>query len=70
MPDCYRLTGHNGQTVRIELKSVSAGFNIAELAENRYELEFKAKNQTYDILLSHTFPNSPLDHYELHFWVK
>lgn len=64
--DCYRFTGRTGQTVRIELVSVAAGFNIDGLAENRYELEFKARNQVYDIMLAHTFPNSPLDHYELH----
>ncbi|MCD9473026.1 hypothetical protein, partial [Photobacterium phosphoreum] len=68
--DCYRLTGHNGQSVHIELVSVSVGFSIDDLADNRYEFDFKPRNQTYDILLAHTFPSSLLDHYELHFRFK
>ncbi|NYT61763.1 hypothetical protein H0A66_05420 [Alcaligenaceae bacterium] len=67
---CYRLAGRNGQTIHIELISVAAGFNIVDLAENRYELEFKAKNQPYDIMLAHTFPHSRLDHYKLHIAFK
>lgn len=68
--DCYRLTGRKGQTVHIELVSVATGFHIDKLGDNRYDLEFQAQNQPYDIQLDHTFPNSPLDHYELHVSLK
>nr|MBF0685985.1 hypothetical protein [Pseudomonas sp.] len=62
---CYRLSGKRGQTVHIELKAVNTGFNIVGLAENRYDLKFKAKNQAYDIMLAQTLPGPGSDHYEL-----
>ena len=63
---CYRLSGENGKIVHIELKSVNLGFRIRNLdVENRYDLKFKARNQVYDIELSHTFPGNYFDHYEL-----
>lgn len=67
---CYRLAGRSGQTIHIELISVAAGFTIIGMGDNRYELEFKAKNQPYDIRLAHTFPHSKLDHYKLHIAFK
>lgn len=67
---CYRLAGANGQSVHIELKSLNTGFNIMELAENRYDLTFKAKNQPYDIMLTQTLPGPGDDNYELRITVK
>ena len=46
------------------------GFNIVELAENRYDLKFKAKAQPYDIMLIQTLRASGDDAYELRITVK
>ena len=62
---CYRWSGRDGQTLRIELASNALGFNIQGLAENRYELDFTAEKQPYDIMLGSTFPGPGTDHYEL-----
>lgn len=67
---CYRLVGHSGQTVHVELKSLNTGFTIETLADNRSDLTFKAKNQPYDILLGQTLRSVGDDYYEMRVTVR